>query len=134
MARVRYFDLSYVFPGHNDSVKRGLTVLNCGLKHLEISLCACTHSLPALLKLSSRGFWNQWREKEAPFSIVDQFKSTAKLCIPSTLNTWKKQLSPVIWADKTRPGFWQISLYIKKTLKSWTILQFIFQFLFLKSI
>ena len=22
-----YFDLSYVFPGHNDSVKRGLTVL-----------------------------------------------------------------------------------------------------------
>ena len=21
-----YFDLSYVFPGHNDSVKRGLTV------------------------------------------------------------------------------------------------------------
>ena len=24
-----YFNLSYVFPGHNDSVKRGLTVPSC---------------------------------------------------------------------------------------------------------
>ena len=35
-----YFDLSYVFPGHIDSVKRGLTVLatldsNCG--HNEVT-------------------------------------------------------------------------------------------------
>ena len=26
-----YFDVSYVFPGHNDSVKRGLTVLHKGV-------------------------------------------------------------------------------------------------------
>ena len=29
-----YFDLSYVFPGHSDSVERGLTVLGADWKFL----------------------------------------------------------------------------------------------------
>ena len=30
-----YFDLSYVFPGHNDSVERGLTVLEKYLLNMK---------------------------------------------------------------------------------------------------
>ena len=46
-------------------------------------------------------------------SYYQNFTSISKLCIPSTINIWKKVLTKAIWADKKWASFWQISLYIK---------------------
>ena len=44
-----------------------------------------------------------------PFSIKSsKVQELPKLCIQSIINTWKKLLSTVTWADKKLTGFWQI--------------------------